>query len=55
MTGDRCGVERPGGPLAIGNQTPQEPRCQLAAGHDGEHLATVLDSDDNAITERWWT
>ena len=32
---------------------PQILVCRMAAGHSGPHRAIALDSDDNAITERW--
>lgn len=39
--------------VRIGNQSDQVARCTLRPGHDGQHSAVVLDSDDNAIPYRW--
>lgn len=48
----RCGTPY-GGTLQIGNQIAQQPTCSGPAGHEGPHYDVVLDSDDNAVIERW--
>lgn len=51
MTETRCDATRPG--VRIGNQVEQTATCYRISGHDGWHTAVVLDSDDNAIIDRW--
>ena len=53
----RCGVGASGGAAMTPDRCPAEKpilHCCAGAGHDGPHRAVTLDSDDNAITERWY-
>lgn len=54
-TWDRLGRCTAEADVSIGAQVGQVARCVLTPGHGGPHKGIVLDSDDNAITTRWYS